>query len=318
MNITIIGSCFTTKDEINNLIAYGFILERIESKLSEDQIILKLKNNNCDILIIGGSSYITYNIIINTNVKYIFFAGTNFETSIEEKLLKSNLVEIYNAPYLNCYSVAELSIGLFMNAVLNLYTHFNNSYNYISNRSLRYDITSLSVGIIGLGHIGNIIAKILKNGFNIKKINYFSRHRKFDIEKEIKISYMNFTTILETSDVIFLTCSENNKTKNMISKKELQIMKHNAIIINTARPNLINGYDLYWALKNNIINSVSFDGYYIKPIPKSEQEDIYNLFEFINTKIFVTPYIGSASVTSREKIDKYIAHNILLLNAKRI
>ena len=50
------------------------------------------------------------------------------------------------------------------------------------------------------------------------------------------------------------------------------------IIINIARLHLINGYDLQWVLGNNIIGSVSFDGYYVKQIPANKEDDKYNLF----------------------------------------
>ena len=313
-NIMVIGSCFTSNQEQNRLEKQGFVINRIKSGMPDEYIKSNLIATNSNILIIGGSTYIKHSLVLETGIKYIFFAGTNYESSMERKLIEDENICICNAPYLNSDSVAELIIAMLFNANFNMYNHFVNSSNFVSNRELRRDISSLNIGIIGLGHIGYRVAKILKNGFNVGNLFYFSRSRKDYIESEIKIKYIDFDSLISRSDVIILTCSENPTTVNMITKKELKNMKNNVIIINAARPHLINGYDLQWALSNNVVGSVSFDGYYVKPIPMNKEDDKYGLFQFINDKLFITPYIGSSSITGRNAIDRFITNKILLID----
>ena len=164
------------------------------------------------------------------------------------------------------------------------------------------DVFNATLGIIGLGRIGQAVAR-RASGFNMK-ILYTGRSRHPEAEKELGATYVDLDTLLQESDFISIHTSLNDETRGMIGEKEFSKMKKNAILINTSRGGVIDSQALYTALKEKRITGAALDVYETEPIP-----DNTPILELDN--LVITPHIASASVKTREKIAIMAAENLL-------
>ncbi len=122
-----------------------------------------------------------------------------------------------------------------------------------------FELKNKTVGIIGTGKIGASFAKIM-NGFGSKLIAYDIVENEL-LKKEVAIKYMGFEDVCKKSDIISIHCPLNENTRYMFNKKTFSIIKNGAVIINTARGQLINTLDLIEALKSNKISAAGLDVY---------------------------------------------------------
>jgi phosphoglycerate dehydrogenase-like enzyme len=114
-----------------------------------------------------------------------------------------------------------------------------------------------NVGLLGFGNVGKALAKRLM-GFETN-ISYFDIVRYTVEEKELNIHYLPLDELLMWSDIVSIHVPLLKTTKNLIGKKELDLMKSSAILINTARGEIVDEESLYTALKNNKIAGVRLD-----------------------------------------------------------
>lgn len=108
------------------------------------------------------------------------------------------------------------------------------------------DVYPLTIGIIGLGRIGLEVARRAK-GFDIEVL-YHDLERKGDVERKFGLRYVALDELLSSSDVVTIHVPLNPKTRGLIGEREISMMKRHAIIINTARGQIIEEEPLYRAL----------------------------------------------------------------------
>ena len=156
-----------------------------------------------------------------------------------------------------------------------------------------------TVGIIGAGKIGKRVAQLCK-AFGCKVIVYNrSIVNDNSIDKQVELK-----ELLQESDIVSLHCPLTNKTEGMIGKNELSLMKKTAILINTARGNIVKSEDLKEALETGVILGAACDVFEEEP-PLSPD---YNL---IHTKnIILTPHMAFASIESLEERAEIVFDNL--------
>lgn len=129
------------------------------------------------------------------------------------------------------------------------------------------DIRGTRVGIVGLGNIGQVIAKRL-SGFDIGKLVYTGRNRKSEeVEKRYNAEYLPFEELIATSDYVFIAAPLTNETRNMFNRTVFEKMKTTAVLVNVARGAIVNTEDLYEALKEKKIYSAGLDVVDPEPLP---------------------------------------------------
>lgn len=169
------------------------------------------------------------------------------------QLAKSNGVIISNTPNYSTNAVAEHHLSLILACAKHIVL-FNNKYqqgqNVPFNRGL--ELTGKTVGIIGLGHIGTRLAELLQ-GFGVNIIAYNRTPKKLKSIKDVDLE-----TLLKQSDIICNTCRLTQETRNLISMKQLQLMKENAILTSTTG-GIINLDDLANYLQTNNLFGVGLD-----------------------------------------------------------
>ncbi len=159
-----------------------------------------------------------------------------------------------------------------------------------------------TLGIIGLGNIGTRVALRARYGFNMRVIaNDLVERPDFAITHHIE--YLPKDEIYRQADFISVHTPLTPQTRNMISKRELNMMKPNAILINTARGGIINEDDLYDALVNNVIASSASDVWVSEP-PVGHK--LLTLENFSGTT-----HTAGSTPEALTKIGLTAAHNVL-------
>jgi glyoxylate reductase len=164
------------------------------------------------------------------------------------------------------------------------------------------DVFGATLGIIGLGRIGESLAKRAQ-GFDMR-ILYHNRSRKEEAEKRWGLEYTDLSTLLQQSDFVCVMTPYTPETQNLIDERELSLMRKNAILINTARGGIVNESALYNALKSGTIWGAGLDVYDAEPVGSD-----HPLLSLPN--VTALPHIGSASIQTRTKMAELAATSLL-------
>lgn len=197
------------------------------------------------------------------NLKMIAVAFTGYD-SVDMEYCREQGIAVFNVPKYSTNSVVELTLGLTI-AVLREITYGNK---IIRNEGWSFkpgiELHGKTIGIMGTGEIGIATAHIFK-AFGCNLIGW-SRSEN-DEFKTLGGRYVSDKqTFFALSDVVSIHLPLNNKTKGMITEKELSAMKRTSILINTARGPIINELDLITALEQKKIAGAGLDVFAQEPI----------------------------------------------------
>jgi len=167
---------------------------------------------------------------------------------------------------------------------------------------LGQDVYGTTLGIIGLGRIGQAVARRAR-GFNMR-VMYFDRERRTQIESELGVEYRELDELLRQSDFVSLHVNLSEDTKGMIDGRAFELMKPTAILINTARGPIVDSDALYRALREGQIAYAALDVTDPEPLPAD-----HKLLSLPN--LIVTPHIASATVTSRTRMALMAVRNLV-------
>jgi glyoxylate reductase len=168
---------------------------------------------------------------------------------------------------------------------------------------LGQDLRGRTLGIVGMGRIGQEMARLCQSAFDMKII-YFSNTPKPEIDKKMQAKKVSFEELLEQSDVISVHTSLNEGTKSIFNKEAFHKMKKSAIFINTSRGEVHDEIDLREALGSGIIWGAGLD--VTNPEPMSADNPLLSL-----PNVVITPHIASATVDTRANMALIAAQNII-------
>ena len=163
------------------------------------------------------------------------------------------------------------------------------------------DVHGRTLGIYGMGRIGNSVAK-RATGFGMRII-YHNRSRDEEAEKEHGAEYRTMEGLLRESDFLSVHVPLNKETRNSIGAKELAMMKPTAYLINTSRGGVVEERALVEALRGGIIAGAGLDVFEREPIEMDNP-----LIKMKN--VVLTPHIGSGSIESRTAMAVLAAKNL--------
>ncbi len=164
------------------------------------------------------------------------------------------------------------------------------------------DVHHKTLGIIGMGRIGEAIAQRAHHGFNMK-ILYHNRTRKREAEKNYNATYCSLDDLLQQSDFVCLMTPLTPETKGLIGKREFQLMKKSAIFINGSRGQTVIENDLVEALQNGEIAASGLDVFEKEPIDPN-----HPLLQMKH--VVTTPHIGSSTRATERKMSELAAFNL--------
>jgi len=165
------------------------------------------------------------------------------------------------------------------------------------------DVHHRTLGIIGLGRIGEAIARRAKLGFQME-VQYYNRNRKPEAEAELGIQYKQMNDLLRTSDFVLLMTPLTEETYHLIGKEQFAIMKPTAIFINTSRGKTVDEAALIEALQSKRIHAAGLDVYDREPIDSENP-----LLQMPN--VLALPHIGSATAQTRFDMAMLAAKNLV-------
>ena len=255
----------------------------------KDADIIMIANMPLDIKVLQSAKKVKYINVAFTGVDHI---------PVEEA--KKRGIAISNASGYATQAVAELCVSLMIQLLRKIKENEESCRKGGTKEGLVGNLLcGKTVGIIGAGKIGKKVAYLCK-AFGCKVIAY-NRSTIYDdsIDKQVELE-----ELLKCSDIVSLHCPLTPETKGMIGEKELALMKKTAILINTARGDVVKSSDLVEALQKGIISGVACDVFEKEsPLPLD-----YPLLHTPNT--IVTPHIAFSSVESMEERAEIVFDNL--------
>lgn len=205
-------------------------------------------------------------------------------------------IMLTNTPDVLTESTADLGFSLIMSsarrvAELDAYTKAGNWKRSIEAPHFGTDVYGKTLGIVGMGNIGAAVARRGRLGFNMP-ILYSGNSRKAAIEQELGAQFRTLDQLLAESDFVCLVVPLSEKTKHLISTRELSLMKKSAILVNIARGPIVDEPALIKALQDGTIRGAGLDVYEKEPLSESP------LFALSNA--VTLPHIGSATDETRQ------------------
>lgn len=228
------------------------------------------------------------------DVSYIILRTLKLNAKAIQKLSKLKLIQRWGVGYdsvdikaagergiqvavtsgINSVPVAEYAVLLMLSVYRNLIaTHHNVVAGKWRDESLierSYVISGKSVGLVGLGSIGKLVAQRVQ-GFGATVFYYDPFRPSAEEEKRLGLSYRDFDELVGTVDIISLHLPLTSETKNLIDGQVLSRMKPTAIIVNTSRGGIINEQDLYEALTDRRILGAGLDVFEDEPVKKENK-----------------------------------------------
>lgn len=219
--------------------------------------------------------------------------------NIDVEAAKQRNIFVTNTPGGFERSVAEHTVALMLAVARKIipadrYVRADEFERWDPNIFLGEEVFGKTIGIVGLGRIGSVLAEICEKGFGMKVLSY-SR------------SAGSLPDLLAQSDFISLHVPLTPETRHLIGAKELSSMKKNAVLINTARGAVVDEMALAKALQENWIAGAGLDVFEDETKTVTESERILYGLE----NVVLTPHIASATLTARNEMSRIAAENIL-------
>lgn len=215
-------------------------------------------------------------------------------------------IMLTNTPDVLTESTADLGFSLIMSsarrvAELDAWTKAGQWKRSVEAPQFGTDVHGKTLGIVGMGNIGAAIARRGRLGFNMP-ILYSGNSRKTEVEQELGAQFRSLDQLLAEADFVCLVVPLSEKTRHLISTRELGLMKRSAILINIARGPVVDEPALIKALQDGTIRGAGLDVYEKEPLSDSP------LFQLSNA--VTLPHIGSATTETREAMADLAYQNL--------
>ena len=287
--------------------------------VAQEQLINFINDKNIEVLLVRSATEVRKILIDNCkNLKLIGRGGVGMD-NIDVDYAKQKGLKVINTPAASSNSVAEIVFAHLFGSVRFLYDSNRNmpldgdvnfkklKKNYASGSEL----SGKTLGIIGFGRIGQATArialgvgmKILVHDPNLNSTNLCLEILNKNLDFSITID--SFEDVLKNSD--FITLHTPSQKKPIIGKKEIEMMKKGAGIINASRGGVVDEDAIIENLNKNHLSFAAFDTFINEPNP--------SIRLLMHPKISLTPHIGAATNEAQDRIGIELAQQIIeLLN----
>jgi len=267
---------------------------------SEEAAIIALDDFNC-LFIMRERTPITKNIIKRLpKLKYIMTSGMR-NNSIDLIAAKENNIIVCGTD-INPNPAAELTWLLILGLLRNIKQEVDNMFQGYWQNTIGLELKGKMLGIIGLGKIGSQVAKVAK-AFGMEVVAW-SENLNLTEANKLGVLPMSKEDLLKNSDIISIHVVLGERYKNLITSKELKMMKKSAFLINTSRGAVINEKDLLEALDKEIISGVGLDVYDKEPLPQDHK------LRFI-PNVLLLPHLGYVTAENYSKFYNQMVENLL-------
>lgn len=268
----------------------------------------------------------------------VVFTGDDVSTTVVEKLAKAGVkhiairaagydnvdqqkaaglgITVANVPEYSPYAIAEHAVALILalNRKLIVVNKQVYHHNFTVGSLVGFDLHGKTVGIVGTGRIGSVMAKIL-HGFGCKLTGYDICETK-ELTEQYGLQYADLKTLLQTSDIITLHTPLNAATRYLINRETINEMKPGVMLINTARRAIMNTEHVIEALESGKIGYLGADVYekekgiffYDYSKNKIQDETLKKLMSLPN--VIITPHQAFATREALANIADTTFYNI--------
>mmetsp|Transcript_64144 Transcript_64144/g.185969 ORF Transcript_64144/g.185969 Transcript_64144/m.185969 type:complete len:427 (-) Transcript_64144:125-1405(-) len=283
----------------------GFQVEALKTALTEAELLEKVKDLH--ILGLRSKTRVTRKVIEASNrllAIACFCIGTD---QVDLEAAREKGIPVFNAPFANTRSVAELVIGniIGLSRKIGECTAAMHRGAWFKQASGCYEIRGKTLGIVGYGHIGAQVS-VLAESMGMQVI-YYDVIPKLPMGNASQVATL--PELLSKSDFVSLHVPKLPSTKDMFGKKEFAQMKPGAFFLNASRGNVVVIPALAEALKSGHIRGAYVDVFPVEPGKNGEGEFESELRGCPNT--LLTPHIGGSTEEAQEKIGEEVAASLL-------
>jgi D-3-phosphoglycerate dehydrogenase len=265
--------------------------------MTEDEMIAYAADADA---IIVGNDKVTGRIIEKLkNLKVIAKHGVGID-GIDVITAERLGITVTNAPATNSQEVADLAMGYMLMLARGLYQANADTKADRWIKPTGISLYQKTMGILGTGAIGAALAKRAK-GFDMEVLAYDINQNPAALELGVK--YVGLEELLAKSDFVSLHLPLVSGTANILNEERLNLMKKGAVLVNTARRQLVDYDALYKLLANNTLRGYAADVFDFEPpahIP---------LFDLPN--VIITPHIGGTTIESNRRMGETAVANVI-------
>ena len=235
--------------------------------IDEKEAIVELEDFEA-LLIMRERTPMTKSLIENLpNLKYIMTSGMRNKSIDLEAAKKKNIIVC--GTEINPNPAAEITWALILGLYRNMKQEIDNMFQGYWQTTIGFELKGKMLGLIGLGKIGTQVAKVAK-AFGME-VCAWSENLNLTHANELGVLPMSKDDLLKSSDIISIHLVLGDRYKNLITKKELGMMKKTAFLINTSRGPIINENDLIEVLKDEKIAGAGLDVFDKEPLPQDHK-----------------------------------------------
>src|SRR5699024_6672936 len=272
------------------------------SKDDKHNVLNKVKD--CDAIIVRTTKLDKDIINYAPNLKIIIRHGVGLD-NVDLDAAKYKNIYVSNTPSASINSVAEHTLGLIISLshhIIKADKSIREGGFHVRNIYIGKELKDKTIGLIGIGNIGKLVARKCALGLNMKVIAYDP------FVKTINENYIDkvdtIKEVLQESDVVSLHLPYKNSLHHLIDESELKQMKKEAILLNVARGGLVNEDALYNALDKEMIWGAAMDCF--EQEPTSRSNPLFKLSNFIST-----PHMAAHTEESMIKMAVHAAEKIV-------
>ena len=233
-------------------------------------------------------------------LKYLMTSGMRNKAIDLEAAKKKNIIVC--GTEINPNPAAEITWALILGLYRNMKQEIDNMFQGYWQTTIGFELKGKMLGLIGLGKIGTQVAKVAK-AFGME-VCAWSENLNLSHANELGVLPMSKEDLLKNSDIISIHLVLGERYKNLITKKELGMMKKTAFLINTSRGPIINENDLVEVLKDEKIAGAGLDVYDKEPLPQDHK------LRFLPNALLL-PHIGYVTAENYSKFYNQMLENLL-------
>ncbi len=286
-----------------NLSDDGFSVELVKNSLSEDELIEKIKGVH--VLGIRSKTQVTQKVLDAGNKLLVVGAFCIGTTQIDLEYCRKKGVVVFNAPYSNTRSVVELAVGeiiMLMRSVFPRSTEIHNGQ-WQKTASGSREVRGKNLGIVGYGNIGKQLS-VLAEAIGMR-VYYYDINDQLALGNAIKCNTLE--DLLSVSDVVTLHIDDNKANRNFIGEREINQMKHGAMLINLSRGFVVDVDALANALKSGRLAGAAVDVYPEEPSGNGQFETPLQGL----SNVILTPHVGGSTEEAQRNIADFVPKKIM-------
>jgi len=289
----------------------------ISSSYTEEDLIEACKN--ASYLLVMSVHVVSAKVIQGcSHLKMIHVEGVGFD-KVDTAAAKVAGIPVCNNRAVNNAAVAEHTIGLILAGLrrtadcdARIKTAGFASCQKQFFAAGQHELQGQKVGLVGIGAIGKEAARRLKNWGC--EISYYDVYRPApEVEAELDIHYLPLEDLIKTCDIISLHVPVTPETFHLLSRPQFEMMKKNALVINTARGEIIDPQALADALEKGLIYGAALDTMYPEPVPPSHP--LLKLSPEASRRLTLTPHAGGTTDEAFTRMLKNVVANMIRTEA---